>query len=227
MAAPMSSSLCSGHLVAGIASGAAMLPYTVIKEANPPEYSGTATGVINFLNFTFSALLGPVFGWLFQTMSGESANSARTLPGDVQVASLRRRAGNCSGLGPERDRPGSPRRCVTRNPGESMTPDNWNRQIRTAPRAMQATGANPERSRASVREIGTRWSDGGRTIGIDFADTRRACREDRGDRKIIGNRPRQDGSRRCPAQSWLGSESCGTGPARKSRTSDEGQSAHR
>ena len=41
-------------------SGAAMLPYTVIKEANPPEVSGTATGVVNFLNFTFSALLlGP------------------------------------------------------------------------------------------------------------------------------------------------------------------------
>jgi MFS family permease len=50
-------------IVAGVASGAAMLPYTVIKEANPPEMSGTATGVVNFLNFTFSALLGPVFGW--------------------------------------------------------------------------------------------------------------------------------------------------------------------
>jgi MFS family permease len=57
-------------LVAGLASGAAMLPYTVIKEANPPEVSGTATGVVNFLNFTFSALLGPVFGWLLVTMSG-------------------------------------------------------------------------------------------------------------------------------------------------------------
>jgi MFS family permease len=54
-----------GHTVGilmGIASGAAMLPYTVIKEANPPELGGTATGVVNFLNFTFSALLGPVFG---------------------------------------------------------------------------------------------------------------------------------------------------------------------
>jgi len=59
-------------IVAGVASGAAMLPYTVIKEANPPLYSGTATGVINFLNFTFSALLGPVFGWLFQAASGNS-----------------------------------------------------------------------------------------------------------------------------------------------------------
>src|SRR5258708_6607986 len=54
-----------GHTVGilmGIASGAAMLPYTVIKEANPPELGGSATGVVNFINFTFSALLGPVFG---------------------------------------------------------------------------------------------------------------------------------------------------------------------
>jgi MFS family permease len=54
-----------GHTVGilmGIASGAAMIPYTVIKEANSPELGGTATGVVNFLNFTFSALLGPVFG---------------------------------------------------------------------------------------------------------------------------------------------------------------------
>jgi len=57
-------------LVAGTASGAAMLPYTVIKEANPPEVSGTATGVVNFLNFTFSALLGPVFGWLLARVAG-------------------------------------------------------------------------------------------------------------------------------------------------------------
>jgi len=57
--------LLRGHTVGilmGIASGAAMIPYTVIKEANPPELGGTATGVVNFLNFTFSALLGPVFG---------------------------------------------------------------------------------------------------------------------------------------------------------------------
>lgn len=57
-------------LLAGLASGAAMLPYTVIKEANPPQFGGTATGVINFLNFTFSALLGPVFGGLLQYVSG-------------------------------------------------------------------------------------------------------------------------------------------------------------
>jgi MFS family permease len=60
-------------VVAGLASGAAMLPYTVIKEANPPAVGGSATGVINFLNFTFSALLGPVFGWVLVTVSGGAA----------------------------------------------------------------------------------------------------------------------------------------------------------
>jgi MFS family permease len=64
-------------LTAGVASGAAMLPYTVIKEANPPEMSGTATGVVNFLNFTFSALLGPVFASLLTAASGQAAT--RTL----------------------------------------------------------------------------------------------------------------------------------------------------
>ncbi len=50
-----------------------MLPYTVIKEANPPQYSGTSTGVINFLNFTFSALLGPVFGRILMKVSGDAS----------------------------------------------------------------------------------------------------------------------------------------------------------
>src|SRR5277367_4083153 len=57
-------------LIAGVASGGAMLPYSVIKEANPPQFGGTATGVVNFLNFTFSALLGPVFAWILQHVSG-------------------------------------------------------------------------------------------------------------------------------------------------------------
>jgi MFS family permease len=57
-------------LVMGIASGAAMLPYTVIKEANRPEHAGTATGVINFINFSFSALLGPLFAARLMRISG-------------------------------------------------------------------------------------------------------------------------------------------------------------
>ena len=60
----------------GIASGAAMLPYTVIKEANPPELGGSATGIINFINFTFSALLGPVFGARLMRAPEEAAVAA-------------------------------------------------------------------------------------------------------------------------------------------------------
>ena len=51
-----------------------MLPYTVIKEANPPELGGTAAGVVNFLNFTFTALLGPVFAGMLQRASGGSSD---------------------------------------------------------------------------------------------------------------------------------------------------------
>jgi MFS family permease len=57
-------------LVAGIASGAAMLLYSVIKEVNPSQLSGTATGVVNFLNFTMTALLAPVFAWVLERVSG-------------------------------------------------------------------------------------------------------------------------------------------------------------
>lgn len=59
-------------LVTGVASGAAMLPYTVIKEVNPPQFGGTAAGVVNFINFTFSALLGPVFARILQRVSSGS-----------------------------------------------------------------------------------------------------------------------------------------------------------
>ncbi len=64
-------------LIAGTASGAAMLPYTVIKEVNPPQMGGAATGVVNFINFTFSALLGPVFASLLVRAAGGAAT--RTL----------------------------------------------------------------------------------------------------------------------------------------------------
>ena len=57
-------------ILAGVGSGAAMLLYVVIKEANPPEVKGTATGVINFLVFLISALLGPVFAALLHRAAG-------------------------------------------------------------------------------------------------------------------------------------------------------------
>jgi MFS family permease len=59
--------------VAGVGSGAAMLTTTVTKEANPPELAGTSTGVTNFINFTFSALLGPVFARVLANASGGAA----------------------------------------------------------------------------------------------------------------------------------------------------------
>jgi MFS family permease len=57
-------------LVAGIASGAAMLTYTVGKEANAPHLSGTASGAVSFLNLTFSALAGPIFGGIMKNLGG-------------------------------------------------------------------------------------------------------------------------------------------------------------
>jgi MFS family permease len=56
-------------LIAGMASGGAMLTYSVIKEVNLPEYGGTATGVVNFVNFSLSAVLGPVFSSLLLNAS--------------------------------------------------------------------------------------------------------------------------------------------------------------
>ena len=56
-------------LIFGIASGAAMIPYTIIKEANPEQVKGSATGGINFITFSVTALLGPWFaGWYGKTL---------------------------------------------------------------------------------------------------------------------------------------------------------------
>src|SRR5215203_5589783 len=68
-------------LLAGIASGAAMIPYTIVKEANRPEHAGTATGVINFLNFSMTAVLGPLFAARLMRISD---GGARDL-GDYQA----------------------------------------------------------------------------------------------------------------------------------------------
>jgi MFS family permease len=72
----------SVSLMVGIASGAGMIPYTVVKEANPPQLSGTATGVCNFITFTFSALLGPIFGWI---LIRSSNGAGQFLMKDYQV----------------------------------------------------------------------------------------------------------------------------------------------
>ena len=50
-----------GMFIFGIASGAAMIPYSVIKEVNPDNVKGSAIGAINFLVFGITALMGPIF----------------------------------------------------------------------------------------------------------------------------------------------------------------------
>ena len=56
-------------LLLGIGSGAAMIPYSIIKEVNPDEVKGSATGAINFLVFTLSAVLAPAYGWLLNNLA--------------------------------------------------------------------------------------------------------------------------------------------------------------
>ena len=41
----------------GLAFGAAMIPHTMIKEVNPDDVNGCATGAMNFLAFSFSAFV--------------------------------------------------------------------------------------------------------------------------------------------------------------------------
>lgn len=55
----------------GVASGAAMIPYSIIKEANPDNVKGSATGAINFITFGVTTLLSPLFSRLFgRTLDG-------------------------------------------------------------------------------------------------------------------------------------------------------------
>jgi MFS family permease len=58
-----------GGLLLGIGSGAAMIPYTIIKEVNADEVKGSATGAINFLVFTLSAVMAPAYGWILVQVS--------------------------------------------------------------------------------------------------------------------------------------------------------------
>ena len=60
--------------VFGVASGAAMIPYSVIKEVNPDNVKGSATGGINFLVFAITAFLGPVYAKHIGKGIGSSLN---------------------------------------------------------------------------------------------------------------------------------------------------------
>jgi MFS family permease len=55
----------------GFASGVAMIPYSIIKEVNPDNVKGSATGAMNFLTFSVTAVLGPIFAHSFgKTLGG-------------------------------------------------------------------------------------------------------------------------------------------------------------
>jgi MFS family permease len=58
---PLSIPMTVAMFIFGIASGAAMIPYSIIKEVNPDNVKGSATGGINFLVFALTAFLGPIF----------------------------------------------------------------------------------------------------------------------------------------------------------------------
>jgi MFS family permease len=70
-------------LLMGVGSGAAMIPYSIIKEVNPDKVKGSATGAINFITFGVTALLGPLFSRLY----------GKTLPNAVNHAQHFRSAG--------------------------------------------------------------------------------------------------------------------------------------
>lgn len=59
-------------LVMGIASGAAMIPFSTMKEVNPPQVKGTAAGVMNFLVFGTTGVLSPLVSAL---MAGGDTDS--------------------------------------------------------------------------------------------------------------------------------------------------------
>ena len=56
-------------LVLGIASGAAMIPFSMMKETNPSEVKGTAAGVMNFLVFVTTGIMSPFISRLMVPQS--------------------------------------------------------------------------------------------------------------------------------------------------------------
>jgi MFS family permease len=67
----------------GLGSGAAMIPYTIIKEVNPDRAKGSAVGVINFITFGVTAAVGPVFARL---IGGSLASTGNHLAHFKQAA---------------------------------------------------------------------------------------------------------------------------------------------
>ena len=74
---PLPISAKVGMFIFGVASGAAMIPYSIIKEVNPDNVKGSATGGINFFVFAITAFLGPVYAHRIGRGFGNAANLSR------------------------------------------------------------------------------------------------------------------------------------------------------
>lgn len=61
-----------GGLLLGFGSSAALLTYTIAKEANSDEVKGSVTGTVNFLVWAISALFAPLYGWVLGQLSSRS-----------------------------------------------------------------------------------------------------------------------------------------------------------
>jgi MFS family permease len=73
---PLPISVRLGMFIFGVASGAAMIPYSIIKEVNPDNVKGSATGGINFLVFAITAFMGPVYAHRIGRGTGNTPNLA-------------------------------------------------------------------------------------------------------------------------------------------------------
>jgi MFS family permease len=74
----------------GLGSGAAMIPYSIIKEVNPDHAKGSATGAMNFLVFVMTALAAPAIGWWMQKLAGGATLTLDVFDtaGSVYVAAI-------------------------------------------------------------------------------------------------------------------------------------------
>jgi MFS family permease len=74
----------------GFGSGAAMIPYSTIKEVNPDNAKGSATGAMNFMVFVLSAFVAPAYGWWLQKLAsgGPLTEDVFAKAGNLFVAAI-------------------------------------------------------------------------------------------------------------------------------------------
>jgi MFS family permease len=109
-------------LILGIASGAAMIPFSMMKEANPPQVKGTAAGVMNFLVFLTTGIMSPFISHLMVPTSGraltlhEFQNAFLPLVGGIVLALLLSFIIRETGIGHPERQPGTPAKDLARVP---------------------------------------------------------------------------------------------------------------